>query len=126
MRTAGVEVDLAIMDEAHKTVGDKKRLFSHLLFDENLPIRRHVFMTATERRFAGDDDAVVSMDDVAIYGDSIEFLSFKTALDQDLDTTKPHGKEREIKKLRKSGKMIREIMAQTELSKATVYRALDR
>ena len=38
----------------------------------------------------------------------------------------PHGKEREIKKMRKSGKMIREIMAETELSKATVYRALDR
>ena len=28
MRTAGTEIDLAIMDEAHKTVGDKKRLFS--------------------------------------------------------------------------------------------------
>ena len=83
MRTAGVEVDLAIMDEAHKTVGDKKRLFSHLLFDENLPIKRRVFMTATERRFAGDSDAVVSMDDPAIYGDTIELLTFKTALEQD-------------------------------------------
>jgi len=30
----------------------------------------------------------------------------------------------QIKKLRKSGKMIREIMAETELSKASVYRAL--
>ena len=38
VRKACVEVDLAIMDEAHRTVGDKKRLFSHLLFDENLPI----------------------------------------------------------------------------------------
>src|SRR5262245_35181200 len=67
MRRAGMQIDLAIMDEAHKTVGDKKRLFSHLLFDENLPIRRRVFMTATERRFDGDSDAVVSMDDPAIY-----------------------------------------------------------
>ena len=83
MRTAGVEVDLAIMDEAHKTVGDKKRLFSHLLFDENLPIKRRVFMTATERRFAGDSDAVVSMEDPAIYGDTIDLLTFKTALEQD-------------------------------------------
>jgi len=38
----------------------------------------------------------------------------------------PHGKEREIKKMRKSGKMIREIMAEMGVSKATVYRALDR
>jgi superfamily II DNA or RNA helicase len=83
LSVAGMEVDLAILDEAHKTVGDKKRLFSHLLFDENLPIKRRVFMTATERRFAADSDAVVSMDDAAIYGDTIELLTFKTALEQD-------------------------------------------
>lgn len=83
MRTAGTEIDLAIMDEAHKTVGDKKRLFSHLLFDDNLTIRRRVFMTATERRFVSDNDAVVSMDDPAIYGDTVELLSFRAALDQD-------------------------------------------
>ena len=40
-------------------------------------------MTATERRFAGDSDVVVSMDDPAIYGDTVELLTFKTALDQD-------------------------------------------
>jgi hypothetical protein len=83
IRTADVTVDLAIMDEAHKTVGDRRRLFSHLLFDENLSIKRRVFMTATERRFAGDSDAVVSMDDPAIYGDTVELLTFKTALEQD-------------------------------------------
>jgi DNA invertase Pin-like site-specific DNA recombinase len=38
----------------------------------------------------------------------------------------PHGKEREIKAMRKKRKMIREIMAETGLSKASVYRALDR
>ena len=38
----------------------------------------------------------------------------------------PHGKTAKIKKMRKSGKMIREIMATTGLSKATVYRSLDR
>ena len=36
----------------------------------------------------------------------------------------PHGKEREIKAMRKKRKMIREIMAETGLSKASVYRAL--
>ena len=37
----------------------------------------------------------------------------------------PHGKEREIKAMRKKRKMIREIMAATGLSKASVYRALE-
>ena len=36
----------------------------------------------------------------------------------------PHGRDREIKAMRKMGKMIREIMAETGLSRASVYRAL--
>jgi DNA invertase Pin-like site-specific DNA recombinase len=36
----------------------------------------------------------------------------------------PHGEDDKIKKMRKAGKMIREIMVATSLSKATVYRAL--
>ena len=30
--------DVGIFDEAHKTVGSDKKLFSHLLFDENILI----------------------------------------------------------------------------------------
>jgi predicted helicase len=41
------------MDEAHKTVGKKGSLFSHLLFDENIHIKRRIFMTATERHYKG-------------------------------------------------------------------------
>ena len=51
-----VRFDLGIMDEAHKTVGAKDKLFSHLLHDKNLPIRRRIFMTATERRYQGESD----------------------------------------------------------------------
>ena len=82
LRKDGTEVDLGIMDEAHKTVGDKKRLFSHLLFDNNVSIKRRVFMTATERRFRGESDAIASMEDPTTYGDTIECLSFKEALEQ--------------------------------------------
>jgi predicted helicase len=82
LRKAGTEVDLGIMDEAHKTVGDKQRLFSHLLFDNNVLMKRRVFMTATERRFKGDSDAIVSMEDPTTYGDTIECQSFKEALEQ--------------------------------------------
>ena len=80
VRQAGAKIDLGIMDEAHKTVGAKERLFSHLLFDKSVLIKRRVFMTATERRFAGESDAIVSMEDSAIYGETFEHLSFKRRL----------------------------------------------
>ena len=69
-RTAKFRVDLGIMDEAHKTVGATDKLFSHLLNDANLPIRRRIFMTATERRYRGQSDDVLSMDDPDIYGET--------------------------------------------------------
>jgi len=82
-RSVRFRFDLGIMDEAHKTVGDRDKLFSHLLHDANLPIRRRIFMTATERRYAGQSDTVLSMDDPAIYGETFHLLSFKRALEYD-------------------------------------------
>ena len=73
--------DLGIMDEAHKTVGDKEKLFSHLLFDRNIKIRKRIFMTATERRYAGSSETVLSMDDAKMYGDTFTQMSFKEAID---------------------------------------------
>ena len=80
-RRAKFRFDLGIMDEAHKTVGAKDKLFSHLLHDKNLPIRRRIFMTATERRYQGAGDQILSMDDQRIYGDTFHLLTFKRALD---------------------------------------------
>ena len=80
-RSARFRFDLGIMDEAHKTVGDGDKLFSHLLHDKNLPIRRRIFMTATERRYAGQSDTVLSMENPAIYGETFHLLSFKRALE---------------------------------------------
>src|SRR5439155_14486537 len=68
-------------DEAHKTVGATDKVFSHLLHDANLPIRRRIFMTATERRYAGQSDTVLSMDNPAIYGETFHLLSFKRAME---------------------------------------------
>ncbi len=80
-RSARFRFDLGIMDEAHKTVGAADKLFSHLLHDKNLPIRRRIFMTATERRYAGQSDTVLSMENPAIYGETFHLLSFKRALE---------------------------------------------
>ena len=74
--------DLGVMDEAHKTVGSKDKTFSHLLFDKNIKIAKRMFMTATERRYRGEKDEVISMDDFDVYGDTFEFLSFKEALEE--------------------------------------------
>ncbi len=73
--------DLGIMDEAHKTVGRDDNLFSHLLDDKNIAIRQRIFMTATERRYQGDSDEILSMDNPEVYGETFELLSFKEALE---------------------------------------------
>jgi predicted helicase len=76
------DFDLVIFDEAHKTAGHKSKKFSHLINDENVTTKKKVFMTATERQFRGDSTDFLSMDDKSIYGDVIDQLSFKKALEQ--------------------------------------------
>ena len=80
-RKAGFSFDLGIMDEAHKTTGTKDKPFSHLLQERNICIRRRLFMTATERRYRGRSDEILSMDDPSTYGKTIHELSFKRALE---------------------------------------------
>jgi len=78
--------DVGIFDEAHKTVGSDKKLFSHLLFEENISIDKRIFMTATERFYAGSKDDIISMDDEDIYGDTFAQMSFKEAIEMELLT----------------------------------------
>ena len=73
--------DLAIMDEAHRTVGSPDRSFGHLLSDQNIAIARRLFMTATERVVREKDETVLSMDDPRIYGECFHQLTFKEAID---------------------------------------------
>jgi superfamily II DNA or RNA helicase len=80
-RKANFKFDLGIMDEAHKTVGKKDSLFSHLLHDKNVAIEKRIFMTATERRYAGESEHIASMEDPELYGSTFEMLSFKKALE---------------------------------------------
>ena len=79
-RAAEFTFDFAVLDEAHRTTGRKAKNFAHLLFDANLPIPRRLFMTATERRFQGSSDEVVSMDDPVLYGETFDLLTFKDAI----------------------------------------------
>ena len=74
--------DLMIADEAHKTVGRRNKPFAALLFDENIKVKKRLFMTATERVYNASNDDVVSMDDPDIYGSTCHQLSFKEAIKQ--------------------------------------------
>lgn len=76
--------DIGIFDEAHKTVGSDTKLFSHLLFEENISIHKRIFMTATERFYKGSKDDIISMDDETIYGDTFTKMSFKEAIEEGL------------------------------------------
>ncbi|RJP78608.1 MAG: hypothetical protein C4522_12595 [Desulfobacteraceae bacterium] len=80
---SNTKYDFGIFDEAHKTVGRKDKLFSYLLHDENITISKRLFMTATERRYVGNSDNIISMNDYHVFGDTIELLSFKEALEYD-------------------------------------------
>lgn len=85
-QSIGYKFDLGIFDEAHKTVGSSKKLFSHLLFEENISIQKRIFMTATERFYAGSKEDIISMDDEEIYGDTFTHISFKEAIETGLLT----------------------------------------
>jgi superfamily II DNA or RNA helicase len=78
--------DVGIFDEAHKTVGLNKKLFSYLLFDDNIAIAKRIFMTATERFYSGTKEDIISMDDYEIYGDTFSQMSFKEAIEKELLT----------------------------------------
>ena len=80
-RNSSFTFDLAVMDEAHKTVGQKGSLFTHLLSDDNINISKRLFMTATERRFKGDSEEILSMDQEDVYGQTIHLYTFKEAID---------------------------------------------
>jgi len=71
---------LAILDEAHRTVGAGTKAFATLLHDRHVHIARRLCMTATERVLRGKNDDVLSMDDAAVYGEPCFRYSFKDAI----------------------------------------------
>jgi superfamily II DNA or RNA helicase len=85
-RKARIKFDLAILDEAHKTVGVHSKRFATLLRDKKINIQHRLFMTATERVFRGTRNDVLSMDSERNYGKRFFHLSFKEAIKQRIIT----------------------------------------
>lgn len=78
--------DFAVFDEAHKTAGREGARYSLALKDENLPIARRLFMTATPRHYdvakkdkSGESKVVFSMDAPGTYGPVVHRLPFSAA-----------------------------------------------
>lgn len=83
-KAASFTFDLLIADEAHKTAGRNDKIFSALLFEENITVSKRLFMTATERVYRGKEDDVVAMNNEEIYGRTVHSLSFKKAIEGDV------------------------------------------
>ncbi len=87
--------DFGVFDEAHRTAGMKvSELFIFGVNDEYIPIRKRLFMTATERvvsprikKYAENTEYdIFSMDDEAVYGKTFTYLNFGDAIEQDIIT----------------------------------------
>lgn len=82
----GFKLDLALFDEAHRAAQPENSLFGFALNDQNLPLERRVFMTATPRilstRRASEDAprVVVSMDDESVFGPMAYAMTFDDAM----------------------------------------------
>lgn len=95
-RLVGVEFDLIVLDEAHRTAGQRDREFVTLLHDDKVKTRRRLFMTATERKIRSsngnsdsdsDSDVLFSMDEkVKDYGARFYTMSFKEAIERGIIT----------------------------------------
>ena len=93
LQAAKFRFDLGIFDEAHRMVvsqvqNDLISNFSRALFDENVPIRKRLFQTATLKKIqlkgyvpAEHDIEFISMDNEALFGRVAHSYSFGQAAD---------------------------------------------
>ncbi|HEY1717781.1 MAG TPA: Helicase associated domain protein, partial [Verrucomicrobiae bacterium] len=82
----GEAFDFAVFDEAHKTAGREGRNFGFALDDQNISIRKRLFMTATPRHYnphdrdrEGEARLLFSMDNPEVYGLQAYRLTFAEA-----------------------------------------------
>lgn len=98
-------IDFGIFDEAHKTSGAKDKNFSFALYDENIKIKKRLFMTATQKNYIYDtlDQNVLSMDDIGLYGPVVYELPMRNAIEMGII------KDYKIIVLTISAKMVKEV-----------------
>ncbi len=97
----GIVFDIAVCDEAHRTIGafkddddDSDTNFVKIHSDDFIKCRKRLYMTATEKVYSSNAKqeaeqggwSVYSMDDETIYGPQFHCLSFGQAVSQQLLT----------------------------------------
>jgi superfamily II DNA or RNA helicase len=88
VRKSGTTFDIGIFDEAHRTAGTKIGAWGIALDDENIPINKRIFMTATPKIYAPhitkkakeEDVLICSMDDADLYGHPFYEIGFAEAV----------------------------------------------
>lgn len=85
--------DFAIFDESHRTAGTKDSLmFVYGMDDKYIPVKKRLFMTATERLVSprlrsivtDAENVIFSMDDISKYGPTLASLNFGQAIEKDI------------------------------------------
>ena len=80
LTTLKIKPDFCIFDEAHKTVAMKDKQFNLLLNNDNLFIKKRLFMTATPKVYQGENNDMISMNDVKWYGEKIYLYNTYNAI----------------------------------------------
>lgn len=80
LATNAFKFDLGIIDEAHRTAIGFISSFSKILFNDYVPIRHRVFMTATERIYMGQTDELFDMNSESHYGKTAYTYSIKEGI----------------------------------------------
>ena len=86
--------DVGIFDEAHRTTGTRAGVWNIAVHNNNLPIKKRIFMTATPRiyksyikkKFQDNDIFLYSMDDYESYGNTFYEITFAEAIKRNLIT----------------------------------------
>jgi superfamily II DNA or RNA helicase len=84
------DFEFAVFDEAHKTTGSAAGRFAIALHDENIKIKKRLFLTATPKHYdinKRDKDGefkYVSMDDESVYGSRAHTLLFSDAVAKEI------------------------------------------
>jgi len=88
VRKSGTTFDIGIFDEAHRTAGTKIGAWGIALDDDNIPINKRIFMTATPKIYSPhitkkakeEDVPICSMDDADMYGHPFYEIGFAEAV----------------------------------------------
>jgi superfamily II DNA or RNA helicase len=75
------QFNLAICDEAHRTAGKIDKQSTDIHFDAKIRCQRRLYMTATPKMSRLYDEDFASMNDSAIYGEELTYMSFNQGID---------------------------------------------